>query len=154
MDKMQIARKAYRLLANVRKIFTAFSSIGFSADFECPVEAIDDIAMEMLQETFPEVDSVFFEYFFYNVAELQSEDEFIARLADEIKEAMPQNEYTKINNAAKMAVDKCKCGNCSCHEKNYDNTKNKQVIRVKTSVSQAEIDEALRKLFGFDWFRA
>lgn len=147
-DRMTFARKAHYIFTKTRATLEGMSSIGFVADFDCPVSAIDDTIFDMLVTAFPEVDSSFFELVFYESKEICSEDEFIQMLIEESESKDPA-ENQRVKEEANPAVNKVPC-DCACKKENKDKA-NVKVVKVQYVPSQDEIDKALCALFGFDF---
>lgn len=147
-DRMTFARKAHYIFTKTRATLEGMSKIGFLADFDCPVSAIDDTIFDMLVTAFPEVDASFFELALYESKEICSEDEFIQMLMEE-SETKDPNKNEKMKEQASSAVNKVPC-DCACKKANKDKATVK-TVKIHYVPSQDEIDKALRALFGFDF---
>ena len=147
-DRITFARKAHYIFTKTRAALDGMSQIGFIAEFDCPVSAIDDTIFDMLTIAFPEVDASFFESVFYESKEICSEAEFIRMLMEET-EIKDTNENEKMKEQANPATNKVPC-DCTCKKENKDKATVK-TVKIRYVPSQDEIDKALRALFGFDF---
>lgn len=147
-DRMTFARKAHHIFTKTRATLDGMSKIGFLADFDCPVSAIDDTIFDMLTTAFPEVDSSFFELVFYETKEICSEDEFIHMLMEEA-EIRDANENEKMKEQVNPVANKASCG-CAC-KKEDKNKATVKTVKIRCVPPQDEIDKALHALFGFDF---
>lgn len=147
-DRITFARKAHYILTKTRAALEGMSQIGFIADFDCPVSAIDDTIFDMLTMAFPEVDSSFFELVFYESKEICSEDEFIHMLMEET-ETKDTTESEKIKEQVNPVANKVPC-DCTGKKENKDKATVK-TVKIHYVPSQDEIDKALRALFGFNF---
>ena len=152
LDRMTFARKAHYIFTKTRATLEGMSQIGFLADFDCPVSAIDDTIFDMLTMIFPEVDTSFFELVFYESKEICSEDEFVRMLMEET-EIKDTNENEKMKEQANPVTNRASCDcdcDCACKKDSKDKATVK-TVKIHYVPSQDEIDKALRALFGFDF---
>lgn len=154
-DRFSIARKTYRIMSYIRETLVGLSSIGFTADLNCPLDCASDAAYNLLVEHFPDIDESFFEFFFYETEKLGSEEEFINALRIEISKAQ-MAAFAKAEVEAKteekiakveQKINSHKCEECKNKvDKKEDNKK----VKVKVfKIAKPEPDiEALKFFFG------